>query len=55
MHLEVPELPFLSLFTTVVPYLPPSNSKILFIINTDTSHMSLFNQSKTVRARDMNF
>ena len=44
MHTEI---------TTCVPCVPQSNRKILSIINTDTSQMSLFNHSQTVRARDM--
>ena len=43
------------LFTTCVSCLPPSNRKILSIINTDTSDMSLFNHSKTVRAKGLKF
>ena len=35
--------------------LPPSYIKILFIINTYTSPMSLFNHSKSVKARDLKF
>ena len=47
MHLEITWTSFFFfLFTTFMPNFPPSNSKILSIINTDTSHMSLFNHSK---------
>ena len=52
---KLPELLFLYPFTTCVPCVPQSNRKILSIINTDTSQMSLLNHSKTVRARDLKF
>ena len=55
MHLEITWTFFLSSFTTFVPCFHPNNGKILFIINTDTSHTSFFNHSKTLRARDLKF
>ena len=53
--LPLHELIFFVPFTTFVPCLPKSKRKILSIINTDTSHMSLFNHSKTLRAKDLKF
>ena len=55
MHIETTWTFLLSPVTTCVPCLPLSYRKILSIINTVTSHMSLFNHSKTVRARDLKF
>ena len=46
---------FLYHFTTCVPCVPQSNRNILSITNTDTSQMSLFNHSKTVRVRNLIF
>ena len=43
----------LSPFTIFVPCLPPSYRKKLSIIKIFTSHMSLFNHSKTVRTIDV--
>ena len=53
--LEITSTSFLYPFTPCVPFVPLSNRKILSFINTDTSQMSLFNHSKTVRTRDLKF
>ena len=52
---KLPELLFLYPFTTCLPCVPQSSINILSIINTDNSQMSLFNHSKTLRARDLKF
>ena len=45
---KLPELLLLYPFTTCLPCVHQINRKILSIINTDTTQMSLFNHSKTV-------
>ena len=55
MHLEITWTSFFVPFYHLCAISSPSTSKILSIINTDNSHMSLFNHSKTVRAKDLNF
>ena len=52
---KLPELLFCTLSPLVCHVFPQSSRKILSIIKTYTSQMSLFDHSKTVRARDLKF